>query len=587
MAQRSESGQPATAPRTNRDVIPDASRSWIYFAGLTIALGIAYFLAARLSLLLLTKPDGVAVFWPAAGVSAGVLIGLGPRARLPVIVGTMAATIAANLLGDRNIWSAIIFALCNAGEPVLVAALVERWFGPSFNTDRLRNVIGLLAATILATAISGIGGTLGFELFHSSPSPTLTIWLHWFTSDGLGIITVAPLFIGLVHALRDPPRSSDVIEGVAVLVILTIVSGLVVLLPREPWVAVVPTASLFPLLLWVSARCSSIFAAAAAFIVALTVVWTTTFGIGILGDPDLTITQRILCAQASILTVSLCTLVLAALFAERKAHELHLTHSNMMLEREQNNKLMSMQAVTGSIAHELKQPLTAISANGETAQMILRHARPDLETVRSALNSIVDDSHRAGQILNDIRALFSKTDREQKLVDVNEIAFQVSRLLREQLKAHGVTTHIELASDLPPVRGHKGQLQEVMINLCQNAIEAVNAIENGPRTLHLRTKRHSDDAIVVEVEDSGPGIDPAGLNNIFDPFFTTKSHGMGLGLAICRMIIERHDGRLSASSDGIGGALFQIILPTRELQADHDGALGLDEHFTTATGTRS
>jgi signal transduction histidine kinase len=582
MARHGESGQPAKAAPTNGASAVAASRQWIYLAGLTVTLALAYFLAARLSLLLLTKPDGVAVFWPAAGVSAGVLIGFGPRARIPVIIGTMVATITANLLGDRNIWSAVIFALCNAGEAVLVAALVERWFGPSFNTDRLRNVIGLLAATILATAISGIGGTLGFELFHSSPSPTLTIWLHWFASDALGIITVAPLFIGLVHALRDPPRRSDVIEAAAVLVILTIVSGLVVLLPREPWVAVVPTASLFPLLLWVSARCSSIFAAAAAFIVALAVVWTTTFGIGILGDPSLTITQRILCAQASILTVSLCTLVLAALFAERKAHELHLTHSNMMLEREQNNKLMSMQAVTGSIAHELKQPLTAISANGETAQMILNHARPDLETVRSALDSIVADSHRAGQILSDIRALFSKSDREQKLVDVNEIAFQVSRLLRERFKAHGVMTHIELASDLPLVSGHQGQLQEVMINLCQNAIEAVNTVENGPRTLHLRTKRSDDDAVVVEVEDSGPGIDPADLNSIFDPFFTTKSHGMGLGLAICRMIVERHGGRLSASSDGTSGTLFQIIVPTRELQADDDGALRMDKHVVTA-----
>jgi len=270
------------------------------------------------------------------------------------------------------------------------------------------------------------------------------------------------------------------------------------------------------------------------------------------------------------------------LFAERKAHELHLMHSNMMLEREQNNKLMSMQAVTGSIAHELKQPLTAISANGETAQMILSQTRPDLEAVRSALDSIVDDSHRAGQTLSDIRRLFSKTDREQKLVDVNEIAVQVSRLLREQLRTHGVMTHIELASDLQPVRGHEGQLQEVMINLCQNAIEAVNTIQNGPRTLHLRTKRHGDDAIVIEVEDSGPGIDPAGLNNIFDPFFTTKSHGMGLGLAICRMIIERHDGRLSASSDGTSGALFQIILPTHERDADSNGALRLDKHFTAA-----
>ena len=580
MARGGESGQRVTAAHTNRDRAPEASREWINSVGLAIALGIAYFLAARLSLHLII--DGVAVFWPAAGVSAGVLIGLGPRARLPVIVGTMAATIAANLLGDRNIWSSVVFALCNAGEAVLVAVLIERFFGPSFNLDRLRNVIGLLAATIFACAISGIGGALGFDLFHNSPAPILTIWLHWFASDALGVITVAPLVIGLIYAVRDPPLRSEVIEGAAVLVILAVVSGLVVLLPREPWVAVVPTASLFPLLLWVSARCRSIFAAAAAFIVALTVVWTTTFGIGILGDPDLTITQRILSAQASILTVSLCTLVLAALFAERKAHELRLTHSNMMLEREQNNKLMSMQAVTGSIAHELKQPLTAISANSETAQMILGRAQPDLEAVRAALDSIVDDSHRAGQILSDIRALFSKTDREQKLVDVNDIAAQVSRLLREQLRAHEVVTHIELASNLPLVRGHGGQLQEVIINLCQNAIEAVNAIKNGPRTLHLRTKRRGDDAIIVEVEDSGPGIDPAGLNNIFDPFFTTKSHGMGLGLAICRMIIERHDGRLSVSSDGTSGALFQIILPTQDRQAGNDGVLRNDNHVITA-----
>ena len=326
MPRRGGSRQPEQASHTSRDRVPEASRPWIYFAGLTLALGIADFLAARLSLLLLTKPDGVAVFWPAAGVSAGVLIGLGPRARLPVIVGTMAATITANLLGDRNLWSAVIFALCNAAEPVIVATLIARWFGPSFNPEQAaQRHRTASAATIVATAISGVGGALGFELFHSSPTPVLTIWHHWFASDALGIITVAPLVIGLIYAVGDRPRRSEVIEGAAVLVILTIVSGLVVLLPREPWVAVVPTASLFPLLLWVSARCRSVFAAAAAFIVALTVVWTTTFGIGILGDPDLAITQRILCAQASILTVSLCTLVLAALFAERKAHELHLT----------------------------------------------------------------------------------------------------------------------------------------------------------------------------------------------------------------------------------------------------------------------
>ncbi|HKA76158.1 MAG TPA: MASE1 domain-containing protein [Pseudolabrys sp.] len=558
------------------------SGGWIYSLAITIALAIAYFLAARLSLLFLTEPDGVAVFWPAAGVSAGALISLGSRARLPVIAGTMAATVAANLLGDRNISSAVAFALCNAGEAVLVAALIERHFGASFSLDKPRNILGLLAATIVGAAISGIGGTMGFEFFHSSPAPALTIWQHWFASDALGIITVAPLLIGLAQAVRDPPPGSEVFEGAVVLAILTFASGLIVLLPRELWVTVVPTALLFPLLLWVTARCRPVFAAAAAFIVALTVVSTTTFGIGILGDPNLPIMQRVLCAQAGLLTASLCALVLAALFAERRSNEAYLAHSNIMLERERDNKLMNVQAATATMAHEVKQPLTVISLKGQAAQQLLKHAQPDLEKVRLALVSIVANSHRASQLLNNTRALFANADKGHDSIDVNKIALQVLRLLREQLKAHGVMTRVEFASDLPLVVGHKGQLQEVVINLCQNAIEALRAIKDGPRILQLRTKRHGDDAIVVEVEDSGPGIDPADLNSIFDAFFTTKSDGMGLGLAICRMIIERHGGRLSASSDGTNGSLFQVILPTRELHADIASALRVDNHVMPA-----
>ena len=170
---------------------------WVGSIGLAVAVGIAYFVAARLSLALLTKPEGVAVFWPAAGVAAGVLIALGPRARWPVVAGTMAATIVANLFGDRNIWSAILFALCNAGEAVLAAWFIEQYFGSDFRLGRVRNVLGLVAAAILGTAVSAIGGTGGIKLFHSPDAPLLTTWLRWFASDGLGIITVAPLLIEL------------------------------------------------------------------------------------------------------------------------------------------------------------------------------------------------------------------------------------------------------------------------------------------------------------------------------------------------------------------------------------------------------
>ncbi len=557
-------------------------RGWIYLLVATIALAFTYFLAARLGLFLLTEPDGVAVFWPAAGVSAGVLIALGSRVRLPVIVGTVAATVAANLLGDRNIGSAIVFALCNAGEAVLVAILIEHHFGAPFSLDKPLSVFGLLAATIVGTTISGIGGTIGFKLFHSSSVPVLTIWHHWFASDALGIVTVAPLLIGLAQAVRDPPARSEVFEGAAILGTLTFASGLVVLLPRELWVTVVPTALLFPLLLWVTARCKPVFAAAAAFIIALTVVSTTTFGIGILGDPNLPIMQRVLCAQAGLLTASLCALVLAALFAERKSNEAHLAHSNIMLERERDNKLMNVQAATATMAHEVKQPLAVISLKGQAAQQLLKHAQPDLEKLRADLVTIVANSHRASQLLNSTRALFGRSDKGHDQIDVNKIVSQVLRLLREQLKASGVMTQVELASELPFVVGHKGQLQEVVINLFQNAIEAMGAIKNRHRMLLLRTKRHSDNAVVIEIEDSGPGIDPANLNSIFDAFFTTKSYGMGLGLAICRMIIERHGGRLLASSDGTNGTLFQVILPTGNLHADNARALLVGDDIRTA-----
>jgi PAS domain S-box-containing protein len=313
-------------------VFAGPTRRWVGSIGLAVAVGIAYFLAARLSLALLTKPDGVAVFWPAAGVAVGVLVALGPAARWPVVAGAMAATIVANLLGDRTVWSAIVFALCNAGEAVLTAGIIEFYFGSSFSLDRLRHVLGLLGAAVVGTAVSGIGGTAGYVFFHSSTAPILTIWQHWFASDALGIVTVAPLIIEFASAARQPPSRRGLVEGVAALVALVVLSGCVIVLPPGLWGTVVPVALLFPILLWLAARSHPVFATAAAFIVALTIVWMTTFGIGVFGDASFPIAERILAAQAGILTVSLCVFVLAALFAERGLHETVLVASGVRLE---------------------------------------------------------------------------------------------------------------------------------------------------------------------------------------------------------------------------------------------------------------
>ena len=309
----------------------DPVRRWMSLSWLAVVVGSVYILSAKLSLSLLT-PEGVAVFWPAAGVAAGALIALGPRARWAVVVGTMVATIVANLLGDRNLLSSIVFAICNAGEALLTAGLIERYFGSPFSLDRLRHVLGLVGAAIVAAAVSGIGGALGFALFHGATASIFDTWQNWFASDALGIITIAPLLIGLASAARQPPARSETIEGLVALASLIVMSVIVIALPPEPSTTVVPIALLFPVLLWIAARCGPVFAAAAAFIVTLAIVWTTTIGIGRFGDPGLPMADRVLAARAGILAVALCAYVLAALFAERRQHEAALEESEASLQ---------------------------------------------------------------------------------------------------------------------------------------------------------------------------------------------------------------------------------------------------------------
>jgi signal transduction histidine kinase len=528
---------------------------------LAFAVAITYFLTSQLSFFLRTKPDDVAWFWPAAGVAAGVLIAIGPGARLPVVIGTIAASIPANLLGNWSLWTTIVFALCNAGQVVLVAGLIERYFGSAFSLDSLQKVLGLIAAAIVGTAAAAIGGTIGIVLIEGSTAPVLTIWYHWMTSNVTGIVAVAPLMIGLVSAARDPAPRIEIFESVLALVALTALSGFIIFLPGEPWVIVALAALMFPLLLWLAARCRPVFSAAAAFIVALTIVWTTTFSFGMF--KTFPVAERILAAQAAILVVSLCAIVLASLFSERRESEARLARSNTMLQRERNNRLMSIDAITSAIVHEVRQPLAAIATNGDAAILWLTKTPPDLDEVRTAMTRVVRDSQRASQVLESIRALFKGADLETQPVDLNGIALEALDLLGGELDARGIITHAELVPELPLVSGHGGQLQEVMLNLIRNAIDAMDSTADRARVLRIRTERDGSEAIVVSVEDSGSGIDPQKLHNIFDAFVTTKPQGMGLGLAICRMIISRHEGQLSASTGNKNGALFQFTLPIK------------------------
>ena len=257
------------------------------------------------------------------------------------------------------------------------------------------------------------------------------------------------------------------------------------------------------------------------------------------------------------------TTVLVVLLAETTRLYARLARSNMMLQRERDNKLMNLEAMLASVSHEVRQPLATIGANGEAAREFLGHAPPNLDEVQSALNEIVCDVDRIGQLLDSFKDLFGRTDQKQELINVNELVLGVLRILRGELDDHGIMTRVELTSELPLVIGHMGQLQEVIINLVHNAIDAMDAIKDNRRVLQVRTAHDGADAITLAVEDLGSGIDPKRLEGIFDAFVTTKPHGTGLGLALSRMIVQRHEGQLSASPAHPRGSVFQVILPAQ------------------------
>jgi signal transduction histidine kinase len=536
----------------------DLARRWVNSIGLAVAVGVAYFLAARLSVGLLSE-EGVAVFWPAAGVSSGVLIALGPRARWPVSAGVTAATVAVHQLIADPLWAGIALGLSNAAEALITAGLLVRYFGADFSLGRLRAVVGLLLAAIVGTAISAIGGAVTYRLFQGPSATMLTTWQDWFASDVIGIIIVAPLTIGLPAAIRQPPPRSELIEGAVALLALALMTAIAISLPWGAWETVLPVALLFPMLLWVAARCQPVFAAAAAFLVSITIVVTAVFDFGHFGDPGVSYADRQ--AQAAILFVAIGAYVLAALFAERRESEARLSRANVMLERERDNKLMSAQAIAGAIAHEVRQPLTGIVTNASAALRWLGRSPPDHDRVRAALDRVQSNSHRTSEVFDAMRTLFRKGDEGGERIDLNEVIVEVLQSLQRELKDREVETRSEL-TELPLVDGHRGQLREVIFNLARNAIEAMDTTTDRSRVLRVSTELRGRDAIAVAVEDSGPGIDPQRLESIFTAFLTTKSYGMGLGLAICRMIAEQHGGQLTASSDGKNGTLFQFILPT-------------------------
>jgi len=254
------------------------------------------------------------------------------------------------------------------------------------------------------------------------------------------------------------------------------------------------------------------------------------------------------------------TFVLAVLLSETALLYARLARSVMAQRREREARLMTMDVLSASIAHEMNQPLASIVTNADAASRWMARPTPDLDEVKATLKQIRNSAYRARDLISSIRAMVKRDDRNRVPLDLNDLVREVLALTQRELQRSRVSVEVELDERLPLVKGDRIQLQQVLVNLITNAIDAM-AEKKWPRILRIESAVQESSGVLISVADTGKGIDPKIVDRIFNPLFTTKSNGMGMGLAISRSIIEGHDGRLQVSADAEGGSVFQFMLP--------------------------
>jgi signal transduction histidine kinase len=260
------------------------------------------------------------------------------------------------------------------------------------------------------------------------------------------------------------------------------------------------------------------------------------------------------------------SIVLFQMLWETTALYAHLARSFAAERRASEMRLASLEALSASIAHELNQPLASMVTNADAGLLWLNRDEPNLGECERALSRIIGEGHRAGKVIESIRTLFRKDARKRAELAVNDVISEVLPEVRRQARLGGVTVQAELAEGLPVIVGDVVQLQQVVLNLSSNAIEAMSEVAERPRTLVVRTAAYGSADVLVSVIDTGEGLGAKDTASLFEPFVTTKPSGLGMGLMICRSIVEAHGGRIWAAPNAPAGSVFSVSLPISEIQ---------------------
>jgi len=538
--------------------------------------GVVYYVATEIAWALCFPNSKVSLLFPPHAVLVVILLLVPVRHWWAYTL----ATVIAHFIATQQAHWPVLYALhCEAFDAVqnvLVAAGIRLFIKSPLNRITLRDA---LVFVLIAVIIVPFGTAFWGAAFTISNGFGTNYWVEWRNlgiSNGVTAVVLVPALLLVANRLSGrgcrvaPIRMIEgSLLGLGIVVVGTYVFAN---LPSGPETSPALLYAPIPLLIWAALRFGLSGISAAMLVVTFEAIWGAMHGHGpfLQQSPA----ENALALQMFLIVTGTPLMFLSVLLEDdrRSQQALLEVEDDARRHREQINLLSRVSLLgemTASLAHELNQPLSAIISNANAGMRYVERGKDDPETLRDILGDVESDAHRAYDIIRNVRNTIKKGDPARRQIDLNELVTNVAHVVRPDAVGYSCEVEILLAKDLPPIEGDPVQIQQVLVNLVSNALDAMRQTPTGRRKVEISTAGNGEGEVRLSVRDHGSGIPREVHDRLFDQFFTTKEHGLGMGLAIVRSIVEAHGGKIHAENVADGGACFYFTLPVTK---KHDGA---------------
>jgi signal transduction histidine kinase len=537
---------------------------------------LAYYVATEIAWALCFPNSKVSLLFPPHAVLVVILLLVPVRHWWAYTFATVLAHFVATQQAHWPVLYALHCEAFDAVQNVLVAAGIRLFIKSPLTGITLRDA---MVFVLIAVIIVPFGTAFWGAAFTISNGFGTRYWIEWRNlgiSNGVTAVVLVPALLLAVNRLSG--RGSRVtparmIEGSLLALGIVMVGAFVfAIVPAGPGTSPALLYAPIPLLIWAALRFGLSGISAAMLVVTFQAIWGAMHGHGpfLLQSPA----ENALALQMFLIVTGIPLMFLSVLLEDdrRSQQALHEVEDDARRNREQINLLSRVSLLgemTASLAHELGQPLSAIITNANAGRRLIDKGKEDPETLRDILVNVASDGHRAHEIIQNVRNTIKKGDAIRRPINLNELVTKVAHVVRPDAVAYSCEVETSLARDLPLIEGDPVQIQQVLVNLVSNALDAMRQTPPNQRKVEISTRGNGDGEVRLSVRDHGTGIRSGVHEQLFDQFFTTKEQGLGMGLAIVRSIVEAHGGKIHAENVADGGACFYFTLPVTK---KHDGA---------------